>query len=100
WGRRFRLPKCCTTITGMNRRQFLSTAAVPALLQAQAQAQAESGFTPLCDGKTLRGWKIKEGPETAFYVNDGSIVVHDSAGFPAWLSSEKQYENFDFRGEF
>jgi hypothetical protein len=80
----------------MNRRQFLSTAAVPGLLAAQA----ETGFVPLFDGKTLRGWKIKEGPETAFYVNNGDIVVHDSAGFPAWLSSEKQYENFDFRGEF
>jgi 3-keto-disaccharide hydrolase len=80
----------------MNRREFLSTAALPAMLQAQA----ESGFVPLCDGQTLHGWKIKEGPETAFYVKSGDIVVHDSAGFPAWLSSEKQYENFDFRGEF
>jgi 3-keto-disaccharide hydrolase len=80
----------------MNRRQFLSTTALPALLQAQA----ESGFAPLFDGQTLHGWKIKEGPESAFYVNDGAIVVHDSAGFPTWLSSETQYENFDFRGEF
>jgi hypothetical protein len=80
----------------MNRRQFLSTAALPALLQGQS----ESGFVPLFDGKTLAGWKVKEGPETAFYVKDGAIVVHDSAGFPTWLSSLKQYENFDFRGEF
>ena len=80
----------------MNRRQFLSTAALPALLQAQE----ESGFISLFDGKSLHGWKIKEGSETAFYVDDGAIVVHDSAGFPTWLSSQKQYENFDFRGEF
>jgi hypothetical protein len=80
----------------MNRRQFLSTAALPAMLQGQS----ESGFVPLFDGKTLAGWKVKEGPETAFYVKDGAIVVHDSAGFPTWLSSLQQYENFDFRGEF
>ncbi len=80
----------------MNRRQFLYSAAAPALLQAQGEA----GFTPLFDGQSLAGWKIKEGPETAFYVKDGAIVVHESEGFPAWLSSEKQYENFDFRGEF
>ena len=82
----------------MNRRQFLSTAAAPALLQAQTQI--EPGFTALFDGKTLAGWHIKEGPETAFYVNNGDIVVHESEGFPTWLSSARQYENFDFRGEF
>jgi hypothetical protein len=80
----------------MNRRQFFSTAALPALLQAEGEA----GFVTLFDGKTLHGWKIKEGPETAFYVQNGDIVAHESAGFPAWLSSAKQYENFDFRGEF
>jgi hypothetical protein len=64
------------------------------------QAQPEEGFTPLFDGKTLNGWTIQEGPETAFYVDDGSIVVHESSGFPTWLRSAKQYENFDFRGEF
>src|SRR5579862_2015703 len=81
----------------MNRRVFLgATSAVPLLLQAQAEA----GFTSLLDGKSLHGWTIREGPETAFYVNDGAIVVHESAGFPAWLRSAHQYENFDFRGEF
>ena len=27
-------------------------------------------------------------------------MVHESAGFPTWLRSARQYENFDFRGEF
>jgi hypothetical protein len=80
----------------MKRREFLAAAAAPALLQGQS----EPGFVSLFDGKTLAGWKIKEGPETAFYVRDGAIVVHESEGFPAWLSSERPYENFDFRGEF
>ena len=43
---------------------------------------------------------MQDGPETAFYVNDGAIVVHESAGYPTWLRSARQYENFDFRGEF
>src|SRR3984893_10591285 len=80
----------------MNRRAFLSAAAAAPLL---SQA-AEDGFLPLYDGKTLHGWKIQEGPETAFYVDDGAIVVHESSGFPTWLRSDTQYENFDFRGEF
>lgn len=81
----------------MNRRNFLSaTSAFPLFLQAQA----EDGFSSLFDGKSLKGWTIQEGPETAFYVDDGAIVVHESCGFPTWLRSAKQYENFDFRGEF
>ncbi len=81
----------------MNRRNFLGgLAAAPAL----AAAQSSDNFTPLFDGKTLAGWSIRQGPESAFYVRDGAIVVHESAGFPTWLRSAAQYENFDFRGEF
>lgn len=80
----------------MQRRHFL---ALP-LAAPLAAAEAESGFTSLFDGKTLRGWRIKDGPETAFYVDDGAIVVHPSANFPTWLSTAQRYENFDFRGEF
>jgi len=81
----------------MNRRKFLtSAAAAPAL----AAAQSSDNFTLLFDGRTLAGWSIRQGPESAFYVRDGAIVVHQSAGFPTWLRSAKEYENFDFRGEF
>src|ERR1700724_1872827 len=81
----------------MHRRRFLTDiAAAPAL----AAAQSPASYTPLFDGKTLSGWSIQQGPESAFYVQDGAIVVHESSGFPAWLRSAKQYENFDFRGEF
>ncbi|MGH9631576.1 MAG: 3-keto-disaccharide hydrolase [Bryobacteraceae bacterium] len=81
----------------MNRRDFFAGASV---LPLSLRAQSENGFTPLFDGKTLNGWTIQEGPQTAFYVDDGAIVVHESSGFPTWLRSVNQYENFDFRGEF
>ena len=81
----------------MNRRAFLAAASAVPLF---GQAEPEPEFTPLFDGKTLNGWSVEEGPESAFYVNEGAIVVHEAAGFPAWLRSAKQYENFDFRGEF
>lgn len=84
----------------MKRREFLAaTGAAPALLSAQ-QGAGESGFVSLFDGRTLAGWSVREGAESAFYVNDGDIVVHESAGFPTWLGSNREYENFDFRGEF
>ncbi len=81
----------------MHRRAFLAAASGVPLF---AQPAPEPEFVSLFDGKTLDGWSIEEGPEGAFYVNDASIVVHEAAGFPTWLRSAKQYENFDFRGEF
>jgi hypothetical protein len=82
----------------MNRRNFLAGAGAAPLLFAQDNDEA--GFSALFDGRSLAGWQVKDGPESAFYVNDGAIVVHESAGYPAWLSSAREYENFDFRGEF
>src|SRR5215475_4557761 len=83
----------------MTRRTLLATAAAGPLLFAAPQDD-ESGFTSLFDGRSLAGWSIQDGPEAAFYVDNGDIVVHESAGYPAWLRSARQYENFDFRGEF
>jgi hypothetical protein len=84
----------------MRRRDFLAaTGSTPAFLAA-AQTVGESGFVSLFDGRSLEGWSVCDGPETAFYVDEGAIVVHPSAGYPTWLRSARHYENFDFRGEF
>lgn len=80
----------------MDRRSFLMTP----LLAGLAPGESEEGFASLFDGKSLQGWKIREGPESAFYVQDGAIVVDHNSNFPTWLQSEKKYENFDFRCEF
>src|SRR3954447_8467147 len=84
----------------MNRRDFLSAAAAAPVLFASPQAADEARMVALSDGRSLAGWSVQDGPESAFYVSDGDIVVHQSAGFPTWLRSARQYENFDFRGEF
>jgi hypothetical protein len=85
----------------MTRREFLaSTAALTPTVLTLGQGADPQGFVPLFDGSSLAGWSVADGPESAFYVNDGAIVVHESAGFPTWLRSARQYENFEFRGEF
>jgi Domain of Unknown Function (DUF1080) len=84
----------------MNRRKFLAGAGVAPLMWAAPQGAEEAGFASVFDGRSLAGWSVQDGPEAAFYVKDGAIVVHESAGYPAWLRSARQYENFDFRGEF
>jgi hypothetical protein len=62
--------------------------------------QAEEGFAPLFDGKTLSGWVVRDGPPGAFRVEDGALAGTPESRHPAWLSTEKAYENFDLRGEF
>lgn len=87
----------------MDRRTFLAaTSLMPAAVRALgAQSPgAEPGFTSLFDGQTLAGWSVREGPPSAFRVSDGAIVVDQGSNFPAWLRSDRQYENFDFRCEF
>ncbi|MCS7024667.1 MAG: DUF1080 domain-containing protein [Bryobacteraceae bacterium] len=83
----------------MNRRHFLALASLVRPV-TPAAAAIEEGFLPLFDGKTLEGWKVCDGPESAFHVVDGAIAVHPSANYPTWLRSLRKYENFDFRGEF
>jgi hypothetical protein len=84
----------------MRRRDFLAAAGSTPAFLAAAQTAGESGFVSLFDGRSLEGWSVCDGPETAFYVDEGAIVVHPSAGYPTWLRSARQYGNFDFRGEF
>ncbi len=54
----------------------------------------------LFDGRTLNGWTIEQGPETAFYVDGaGEVTVHPGSNFPTWLRSNLEFENFDWSGE-
>lgn len=79
----------------MNRRQFLAVSA-----SSLAAMPAEEGFTPLFDGKSLDGWVVRDGPSSGFAVENGEIVAKPEAEYPAWLSTTKQYENFELRLEF
>lgn len=65
-----------------------------------AQSQPESGFTPLFDGRTLAGWSVQDGAESSFYVDKGEIAATVVSQFPAWLRYDRQFENFDLRGDF
>ncbi len=81
----------------MNRRDFLAVAAASPVALA---TPPPAGFTSLFDGKTLQGWNIEDGPDSAFYVSEGALVSSKSSQYPAWLRSDRQYENFDLRLEF
>jgi hypothetical protein len=81
----------------LNRRRFLAGAAATALARPLRVAAANDAA--LFNGRDLSGWHVQEGPESAFYVTEGVIHASPSSAWPAWLSTDREYENFDFSCE-
>jgi len=67
------------------------------LLSAVA-ASAEDAWTPLFNGKDLTGWKPEGGAQTSWHVEDG--LLYCSGGGGGWLSTDKEYANFELELEF
>jgi hypothetical protein len=96
-------------------RQVLATVLLAAPFGIDAQSHGESpdnasgqtdakleeeGFSPLFDGKSLRGW---EGDENVFRVEDGAIVggtLEKPVPHNFFLCTEKEYGDFELRLEF
>jgi hypothetical protein len=81
----------------MLRRTFASSVT---LVPALASQQNPGASAPLFDGRSLAGWSIQDGPESSYYVNGGAITGSPSAAFPAWLRTDRVYENFELDLEF
>ena len=67
------------------------------LLQTVVLAADDDGFTPLFDGKSLKGW---EGNEKMFRVEEGAIVagtLKEKIARNEFLCTEKKYDNFELR---
>lgn len=67
---------------------------------AEDKASDDKGFTPLFDGKTLKGWRGSDAkkPLTGYEVKDGVLICLKSGG--GNIYTEKEYANFVFRFEF
>jgi hypothetical protein len=76
------------------RRALLAAlAAAPVAL-----AQAETGFTPLFNGKNLDGWTLVHGRGPGYVVKDGIIECPKDGG--GNLFTEKEYSDFVLRLEW
>ena len=58
----------------------------------------ETGFTPLFDGKTLKGWQLVAGHGQGYLVEDGKIVCPVDGG--GNLLTDREYGDFILRLEY
>ncbi|MDB6026041.1 MAG: hypothetical protein JWM68_2264 [Verrucomicrobiales bacterium] len=68
------------------------------LAAVTVQAEDETGFVSLFDGKTLNGWKLMAPYGTGYGVTNGAIYCGRRGG--GNLLSEKEFEDFVLRFEF
>ena len=80
-------------------KQFMLTAAmlIAGLAgSAQADSKTEEGFTRLDDGKTFKGWKISEHPES-WSIKEGAFVANGERSHLFYVGDEKPFKDFELR---
>ncbi|MHB8863537.1 MAG: 3-keto-disaccharide hydrolase, partial [Pirellulaceae bacterium] len=58
-------------------------------------AEAEEGFVPIFDGKSLDGWVGLKEDTSSYYVQDGMLICKETGH--VHIFSEKEYANFVLR---
>jgi hypothetical protein len=76
----------------------LAPALGPAPPGREREAEDEAGFVPLFDGKSLAGWRVVQGKEPAWGVEDGHLVSFGKGG--GWLGTTRPYADFVLRLDF
>ncbi len=68
------------------------------LLLSMLATTAADEWKPLFNGRDLTGWQAIDGPQGSWKVEDG--ILYCSGGGGGWLSTDKQYANFELELEF
>ena len=74
----------------------LTTACALAGFAGAEEKKTEEGFTRLDDGKTFKGWKISESPES-WKVVDGAFVANGNRSHLFYVGDDKPFRNFELR---
>lgn len=80
-------------------QRVLAVAAVWAMAGGMATTDVRAAeWTSLFNGKDLTGWQAVDGPVASWKVEDG--LLYCSGGGGGWLSTDKQFANFEIELEF
>ena len=80
-------------------KQLMLTAAVLVIgvtSSARADSKTEEGFVRLDDGKTFKGWKISEHPES-WSIKDGAFVANGERSHLFYVGDEKPFKDFELK---
>ena len=67
------------------------------------QAQTKVGWSPLFDGKTLKGWKNAQHdtlPEKSWSVENGELTFDPSKGHGSDIVTTRSFKDFDLSVQF
>ncbi len=62
------------------------------------ETSADEGTATLFNGQSLDGWKVIDGPEENWFVEDGLLITKGTGG--GWLSTTETYADFELELEF
>ncbi|MEH6658981.1 DUF1080 domain-containing protein [Leeuwenhoekiella marinoflava] len=96
-------------IISENAQQYAKPMSLPALNTKNnlTQAEKESGWQLLWDGKTTDGWrggKLDHFPEKGWVIEDGELIVLSTGGEESTAGGDivttKQYQDFELKVDF
>ena len=81
------------------KKTCLALLAMTLLSSSLALAQESAGqWQELFDGKTLKGWKANENPDS-WQVQDGALVCHGPRSHLFYVGNDKPFKNFHFKAD-
>jgi len=79
-------------------KRLLPVLVVGCVVLTGGWARAEQEWQPLFNGQDLSGWTAVDGPLAGWKVEDGVLYCSGEGG--GWLSTEKEYADFELKLEF
>ena len=70
----------------------------PLAAQESSAPPEQDGWVEMFDGKSLRGWKVSENPDS-WRVEDGMLVCHGPRAHLFYVAEKEPFKNFHFKAD-